>query len=78
MTLELTPHPSTPCRAVDRIEVDVSRLQRSLVLCFTLYGDLSDVKGLPATGTARSGAHERIATRVLFLVKCKRERITET
>ena len=52
MTLELTPHPSTPCRAVDRIEVDVSRLQRPLVLCFTLNGDLSDVKGLPATGTA--------------------------
>ena len=46
MTTELSPHPTTPCNAIERIEVEASRLQNRLMVFFTLFGDLSAIKGL--------------------------------
>ena len=52
--LSLTPHPDTPCSALDRLEVEASRHGRRTSLTYYLYGDIPKIKGLPSSGGHQS------------------------
>ena len=55
MRLSLTPHPDTPCTALDRVEVEASRRGKRLSLAFYCYGDPAQLKGLPAKAGLQIG-----------------------
>ncbi len=55
MTVRLTPHPDTPCAALDRIEVNVARdAAGGLALRFVATGDISRLRLSPPLDRARA------------------------
>ncbi|MDO9474796.1 MAG: DOMON-like domain-containing protein [Caulobacter sp.] len=55
MTVRLTPHPDTPCQALDRIEVNVARDgSGGLALRFVATGDISRLRMPPPVTRART------------------------
>ena len=55
MRVSLTPHPDTPSSAVDRIEVDVERVEQgALILTYRAFGDLSRLRIPEAQPAART------------------------
>jgi hypothetical protein len=51
--LALKPHPDTPCPAVERIEVELSRLGSVLQLDYVLTGSLADIRVPAAKAPSR-------------------------